>query len=238
MPKSKEVMTATFILSFVIIISSFISTAVLLNEIHPSNKITGLAVLDTNIKENTTELVQELFKEPEKPALEISIIEVNDSLGLCNITKSDEWITGNCSQSDERFILQLLVKNTGEKRISDLKESFYCYDSDKTGFWSLFGASSEGTIYDQNLNEQPYVAIFEPKNSFIFKINAERKDIKENQVNCDVRFFSSETPVQIKKRIFLNFTQIKEESIFDSKNYLNSIVNSVDRQDLKRLNYG
>ena len=236
MSKSKEGMTGIFILSFVIIISSFVSTAIILNELHPSNKITGLAVADVIQKENTTELVQDLFKEEKKPDFEVSVIEVNDSLGLCNITKSDEWITGNCSSADSRFVLQLLVENTGERRISNLKESFFCYDSDKTGFWSLFGHSSEGTIYDQRLNEEPYVAIFEPKNSFIFKLNAERKDIKEEKVNCDVRFFSSETPVQIKKRIFLNFTEIIEETPFDSKTYLNNIVNSIDRNDFRRLN--
>ena len=236
MPKSKEGMTSVFIISFVIIISSFVSTAIILNELHPSNKITGFAVANVNAQENKTELVQEFFKEEKKPDFEVSIVEVNDSLGLCNLTKSDEWITGNCSQANSRFILQLLVKNTGEKRISNLKESFYCYDSDKTGFWSLFGSSSEGTIYDQKLNQEPYVAIFEPKNTFIFKLNAERKDIKEDKVSCDVRFFSSETPVQIKKRIFLNFTQIIEEEPFDSKTYLNNIINSIDRSDLRRLN--
>ena len=242
MQKSKEVMTATFILSFVIVISSFASTAIILNELHPSNQITGFAVADVNVqKENTTQLVQELFKEEkpvEKPDFEVSITEVNDSLGLCNITQSNEWITGNCSEADSRFILQLLVENTGKNRISDLKNSFFCYASDKTGFWSIFGGSSEGTIYDQKLNEQPYVSIFEPKNSFIFKLNAERKDIKEERVDCDVRFFSSETPVQIKKRIFLNFTQIEEETPFDSKTYLNNIINSVNRKELKRLNNG
>ena len=236
MSKSKEGMAGIFIISFVIIISSFISTAVILNELHPSNKITGLAVAELNIqKENTTELVQELFKE-EKQDFEVSIVEINDSLGLCNITQREEWITGNCSSADSRFILQLLVENTGEKRISSLKESFYCYDSDKTGFWSLFGSSSEGTIYDQKINEDPYVAIFEPKNSFIFKLNAERKDIKDDKVSCDIRFFSSETPVQIKKRIFLNFTKITEEEQFDSKTYLNNLINSIDRNDFRRLN--
>lgn len=236
MPKSKEGMTSVFIISFVIIISSFVSTAIILNELHPSNKITGFAVANVNAQENKTELVQEFFKEEKKPDFEVSVVEVNDSLGLCNITKNDEWITGNCSKANSRFILQLLVENTGEGRISNLKESFYCYDSDKTGFWSLFGSSSEGTIYDQKLNQEPYVAIFEPKNTFIFKLNAERKDIKEDKVSCDVRFFSSDTPVQIKKRIFLNFTKIIEEEPFDSKTYLNNIVNSIDRNDLRRLN--
>ena len=236
MPKSKEGMTSVFIISFVIIISSFVSTAIILNELHPSNKITGFAVANVNAQENKTELVQEFFKEEKKPDFEVSIVEVNDSLGLCNLTKSEEWITGNCSGSSQRFILQLLVENTGEKRISGLKNNFYCYDSDKTGFWSLFGSSSEGTIYDQKLNQEPYVAIFEPKNTFIFKLNAERKDIKEDKVSCDVRFFSSETPVQIKKRIFLNFTKVIEEEPFDSKTYLNNIINSIDRSDLRRLN--
>lgn len=236
--KSKGGLTAVFILSFVIITSSFVSTAILLNELHPTNKITGAAVLETKPVENTTNLVKELFKEEKKPDYLLAISEVNDSLGLCNITQSSEWITGNCSTSDKRFILQLLVENVGDYRILDLKNSFYCYDTDKSGFWNILGSASEGTIYDQKLNEQPRVAVFEPNNEFIYKLNAERKEIKNEKVNCDVRFYSSETPIQLKKRIFLNFSQIKEEIPFDSKTYLNSIVHSLDRRDFRKFSNG
>ncbi len=236
--RSKEGLTAVFILSFVIITSSFVSTAILLNELHPTNKITGAAVLETKTEENTTNLVKELFKEEKKSDYSLAISDVNDTLSLCNITQGEEWITGNCSSSEKRFILQLLVENIGEYRIMDLKNSFYCYDSDKSGFWSILGSASEGTIYDQKLNEQPRVAVFEPNNEFIYKLNAERKDIKNEKVTCDVRFFSSETPIQLKKRIFLNFSQIRKEVPFDSKTYLNNIVYSVDRRNLRKASYG
>ena len=238
MQRSKEGLTAVFILSFVIITSSFVSTAILLNELHPSNKLTGLAILDTKTEENTTTVAESFLKEEKKPDYSIIISEVNDSLGLCNITQSSEWITGNCSTSNKRFILQLLVENVGDYRILDLKNSFYCYDTDKTGFWSLLGSASEGAIYEQKINEQPRVAVFEPNNEFIYKLNAERKEIKNEKVNCDVRFYSSETPIQLKKRIFLNFSQIKEEIPFDSKAYLNSIIYSVNRGDFRKATYG
>lgn len=236
--RSKEMFAAVFILSFVIITSSFVSTAILLNEFNPTNKITGAAVLETKTEENTTKVVESFFKEEKKPDYSIKIAEVNDSLGLCNTTQASEWITGNCSTSEKRFVLQLLVENTGDSRIIDLRNSFYCYDTDSSGFWSILGSASEGAIYEQKINEQPRVSVFEPKNRFIYKLNAERKDIKNEKVTCDVRFYSSETPIQLKKRIFLNFSEIKEETPFDNKKYLNNIVSSVDRRDFRKAAYG
>lgn len=234
----KEVMTATFIICLTIITSIFISTAIILNFLDDKsgNKLTGFAVADLNLKE---EAIEEFFEKEIVSKYKLEIIEINESKDLCEIEILGELIRGICEKPKERFILQFLVKNTGDLRIEDLKNSFYCYKTDKSGFWSLLGDASEGAIYDQILNQDPYVAVLGVGDSFIYKLSANPKDVKE-EINCDLRFYSIHSPLQLKRRLYLNLT--KEIASIDpgeaDKNYLNSIIQSINHRDLRKLTNG
>lgn len=231
-------MTATFIICLTIITSIFVSTTIILNFLDEtkSNKLTGFATADFNARE---EAVEEFFEEEIISKYKLEIVEINESNGLCEIESLGELFRGTCKKPEERFILQLLVKNTGDLRIEYLKNSFYCYKTDKSGFWSILGGASEGAIYDQILNQDPYVAVLDVGDSFIYKLNANPNDVKE-EVNCDLRFYSIHSPLQLKRRIYLNLT--KEVDFVEpgdaDKNYLNSIIQSINHRDLRKLTDG
>jgi len=234
--EKKDLAKATFIVCFVLVISVFAATSIVLNYLDESgNLVTGNAVVETSTEEKNEEVfVKGLFEQ--KYALDI--VEANDSLGWCNLTESVGDFAGICLKPTGRFTLQMLVKNTGEYRIDELRESFQCDDNE---FWSFLGDASSGTIYDQEINKDPHIAVIEPGNSFVYKIIGDSEDIKGDYLVCQVSFFSKETPILIKKKIFLQFPHIdflEDDKAEEDKSYLNKIVSSIDRNDLRRLTYG